>query len=118
MTLRTTGKKRIRLTPLDLQQVPMQLRALKKEVSTRWPMTSLLDVLKEAELRVGFTSLFKGLGNREILNRETVQRRLLLCLYGLGSNTGLKRVLSKDTGVSYDELLYIKRRYVLMQQAY
>ena len=55
---------------------------------------------------------FKGLGNREILDRETLQRRLLLCLYGLGSNTGLKRVLSKDTGINYDELLYIKRRYI------
>lgn len=112
VTLRESGKNRIRLTPLDPQPEPIQLRALKGEISKRWPMTSLLDVLKEAELRIGFTSLFKGLGNREILDRGTVQHRLLLCLYGLGSNTGLKRVLSKDTGVSYDELLYIKRRYV------
>ena len=112
VSLRETGKKRIRLTPLDPQPEPMQLRALKGEIGQRWPMTSLLDVLKEAELRVGFTSLFKGLGNREILDRETLQRRLLLCLYGLGSNTGLKRVLSKDTGINYDELLYIKRRYI------
>jgi len=93
VSLRETGKKRIRLTPLDPQPEPMQLRALKGEIGQRWPMTSLLDVLKEAELRVGFTSLFKGLGNRVILYRETLQRRLLLCLYGLGSNTGLKRVL-------------------------
>ena len=112
VSLRETGKKRIRLTPLDPQPEPMRLRALKGEIGQRWPMTRLLDVLKEAELRVGFTSLFKGLGNREILDRETLQRRLLLCLYGLGSNTGLKRVLSKDTGVNYDELLYIKRRYI------
>ena len=90
----------------------MHLRALKGEIGKRWPMTSLLDVLKETELRVGFTSLFKGLGNREILDRETLQHRLLLCLYGLGSNTGLKRLLSKETGATHDELLYVKRRYI------
>lgn len=29
-------------------------------------MTGPLDVLKEAELRIGFTEVFKGLGNREV----------------------------------------------------
>lgn len=112
VSLRMKGKKRIRLTPLDPLPEPTQLRALKGEIGKRWPMTSLLDVLKETELQVGFTSLFKGLGNREILDRETLQRRLLFCLYGMGSNTGLKRVLSKDTCATYDELLYVKRRYI------
>jgi len=112
VSLHEKGKKRIRLTPLDPQPEPMHLRALKGEIGKRWPMTSLLDVLKETELRVGFTSLFKGLGNREILDRETLQHRLLLCLYGLGSNTGLKRLLSKETDATYDELLYVKRRYI------
>ncbi|MEE8303577.1 MAG: hypothetical protein V3S24_14210 [Candidatus Tectomicrobia bacterium] len=27
-----------------------------------------------------------------MLDRETLQHRLLLCLYGLGTNTGLKRM--------------------------
>lgn len=112
VSLRLTGKNRIRLSPLEPLPEPAQLRYLKGEVSRRWPMTNLLDVLKETELRVGFTRLFRGLGNREILDRETVQRRLLLCLYGLGANTGLKRILSKEQGITYDELLYIKRRYL------
>ena len=112
VSLREKGKKRIRLSPLDPQPEPMQLRALKGEIGRRWPMTSLLDVLKEAELRIGFTRLFKGLGNREILDRKTLQQRLVLCLYGLGSNTGLKRILSKEQGTTYDELLYIKRRFI------
>ena len=110
--LRPHGKNRIKLSPLEPQAEPTQLRFLKGEINKRWPMTSLLDVLKEAELRIGFTSLFKGLGNREILDRETLQRRLLLSLYGLGSNTGLKRILSKEQGITYDELLYVKRRYI------
>ena len=110
--LRLHGKKRIKLSPLEPQEEPVQLRSLKGEIAKRWPMTGLLDVLKETELRTGFTGLFKGLGNRQILDQETLQRRLLLCLYGLGTNTGLKRILSKEQGVTYDELLYVKRRYI------
>jgi TnpA family transposase len=112
VSLREKGRKRIRLSPLEAQPEPLQLRSLKGEIGKRWPMTHLLDVLKEAELRIGFTRLFKGLGNREILDRETLRHRLILCLYGLGSNTGLKRVLSKESGVTYDELLYVKRRFI------
>jgi TnpA family transposase len=112
VSLRPKGKKRIRLSRLEPQPEPMQLRSLKGEIGKRWPMTSLLDVLKEAELRIGFTRLFKGFGNREILDRETLQSRLLLCLYGLGSNTGLKRILSKAQRITYDELLYVKRRFI------
>ncbi|MBW4594272.1 MAG: transposase [Brasilonema angustatum HA4187-MV1] len=55
-------------------------------------MTSLLDILKEADLRIGFTNHFKNIGVRSNLERDILQRRLLLCLYGLGSNTGLKRI--------------------------
>ena len=51
-------------------------------------MTSLLDVLKETKLRVGFPDVFKSLGTREVLDRETLQHRLLLCLYGLGTDRG------------------------------
>jgi len=42
----------------------------------------------------------------------TLQRRLLLCLYGLGTNTGLKRVASEENGQSYRDLLYVRRRYL------
>jgi len=75
-------------------------------------MTSLLDVLKETDLRVGFTDAFKSLGSRENLDRETLQQRLLLCLYGLGTNTGIKRMVSGNHDVTYPELLYIRRRYL------
>jgi TnpA family transposase len=112
VSLRPSGRNRIKLTPLEPRPEPLHLGQLKGEISQRWPMTGLLDVLKEAELRIGFTEVFKGLGNREILDRDTLQQRLLLCLYGLGANTGLKRVISKEQGVTYDELLYVKRRYI------
>lgn len=110
--IRQKNKNRICVTPLDAQVEPAMLTVLKQEIMRRWPMTNLLDVLKESELRINFTNNFKGLGNREILTREDIQLRLLFCLYGLGSNAGLKRVVSHDSGISYKDLLYIKRKYV------
>ena len=37
---------------------------------------------------------------------------MLLALYGLGTNAGLKRIASGRHGVSYQELLHIRRRYI------
>jgi hypothetical protein len=110
--LRPQGKKRILVSPLEPQPEPVQLLRLKTEVGRRWPMTSLLDVLKEADLRIGFTDAFKSLASREILDHVTLQHRLLLCLYGLGTNTGLKRMVSSNHDVTYPELLYIRRRFI------
>jgi TnpA family transposase len=106
------GKKAISITPFEPQEEPVSLTALKREIAGRWPMTSLLDVLKEADLRVGFTDHFKTVADREILDRQSLQRRLLLCLYGMGTNTGLKRVSGNRHGISYKELLQVRRRYI------
>ena len=76
--LRAYGKNRLVVTPYEPQAEPVQLQRLKAEIGRRWPMTSLLDVLKEADLRVGFTGAFKSLGTREVLDREDLQYRLLL----------------------------------------
>ena len=57
-------------------------------------MTNLIDVLKETELRVHLTEAFRTMGTREVLSPEVLQRRLLLCLFGLGTNAGLKRMCS------------------------
>jgi TnpA family transposase len=110
--LRAYGDHRIVLTPLDAEPPPAHLEHLKAEVLRRWPMTGLLDMLKETDLRVGFTEAFKGLGSRETLDRRTLQMRLLRCLYGLGTNTGLKRMASSEAGVTYPELLYVRRRFL------
>lgn len=107
------GPHRIILTPLDEQQEPKNLAALKEEIHRRWGSITLLDVLKETELRVGLTQHFLAAGSREVLDRQTIQRRLLLCFHALGTNTGLRRVLNDDSDVTYKELLYTRRRYVL-----
>lgn len=102
----------ILVSPLEAQPEPLNLQRLKAELISRWPMTSLLDVLKETDLRVGFTQQFHSVSSRETLEKKTLQRRLLLCLFGLGTNTGLKRISTGGTGENYPDLLYIKRRYI------
>ena len=51
-------------------------------------------------------------GTREVVDRATLQRRLLLCLYGLGTNTGLKRVLTDEHATTYKELRYVRERFI------
>lgn len=104
-------KKPIVVSKLEKLPDPPNLAALKTEVGRRWPMTNLLDVLKEADLRIGITDAFTTAAAREMIDRSEVQRRLLLCLYGLGTNMGLKR-LSVGNGVTYKELLHTRRRYI------
>jgi hypothetical protein len=106
--LRPSGKNRIVLTPLEPQPEPLNLDRLIK----RWHSTSLLDVLKETDLRTGFTEAFHSAGSREVLDRDALQRRLLLCLYGLGTNTCLKRLFPVENGISYRELLYVRQRFI------
>jgi Tn3 transposase DDE domain/Domain of unknown function (DUF4158) len=98
--------------PLEPQPEPPGLGALKVELGRRWPMTGLLDLLKEADLRVGFTDAFTTAATREAIDRDEVRRRLLLCLYGLGTNAGLKRLAVGRHGFSYKELLHTRRRYI------
>jgi TnpA family transposase len=110
--LRDYGENRIGVTPSDPQPEPSQLSALKTEIGRRWPMTNLLDILKETDLRVDFTEAFKSLGTREVLDRDTLQKRLLLCLYGLGTNAGLRRMVANYSGFTYRELLYVRHRFI------
>jgi len=79
-------------------------------------MTGLLDMLKEADLRVGFTDRLRSPTAYEALDRAVLRPRLLLCLNGLGTNAGLKRMASSQLGVSYKDLLYARRRYISPDQ--
>ncbi len=105
------GKPWIKVSPLDPQPEPRNLTGLKTEVGNRWSQVYLLDILKEADLRIGFTNLFKSPTSHEILSSETLQIRLLLCLYGLGTNAGIKRV-SSGAQINYRDLLYVLRRFI------
>ncbi|MGW3969930.1 transposase [Streptomyces ardesiacus] len=52
----------------------------------------LLDILKYAEFDTGFVAEFTSVATRENLSKDVLRRRLLLVLFGLGTNMGIKRV--------------------------
>ena len=111
-----TGKSRICVSPLNPQNEPVNLTRLKTEITRRWRMTSLLDILKETDLRVNFSQHFQSVSTREVLSNHTLQKRLLLCLYGLGTNTGLKRLSDEIKGDNYQDLLHVKRHFIQKEQ--
>lgn len=106
------GRSWITLTPLDAQADPPNLTALKAELNATWPMTSLLDMVKETDLRLGFTEAVKSPTAYETLERGVLQPRLLLCLHGMGTNAGLQRMASLDSGTTAKDLGYVRRRYL------
>ncbi len=102
----------ISVSPFEPQQEPINLPSLKTELQRRWPMTNLLDILKEADLRIQFTDKFKTTATREVIDRDILQKRLILALFGLGTNAGLKRISNGDQGESYKDLLYVRRKFI------
>src|SRR3546814_2050956 len=55
---------------------------------------------------------FETSASRVTLSKADLAQRLLLCLYGLGTNAGLKRVAGATPDVSYEELLHVHRRFI------
>jgi TnpA family transposase len=102
----------IKVSPYPAQEEPANLRYLKGYISQRWWMTDLLDVLKEVDLQVGFTNNFSSLTGQQRLPQQELQRRSLLCLFGLGTNIGLTSASRGDHGVSYSHLQYTRRRFI------
>src|SRR3546814_2456070 len=75
-------------------------------------MTGLLDVLKEAALDTGLMDAFETSASRVTLSKAALPQRLLLRLYGLGTNAGHKRAAGATPDVSYEELLHVHRRFI------
>ncbi|MGF1614841.1 MAG: Tn3 family transposase [Gammaproteobacteria bacterium] len=46
------------------------------------------------------------------MERSILQPRLLLCLHGIGTNAGLQRMASLDSGTTAKDLAYVRRRYL------
>jgi hypothetical protein len=102
---------KISITPSEPQAEPENLVTLKREITQRWSGASLLDILKETDLPVDFTRLIQSGTERCHMDNATLQRRILLCLFGMGTNTGIKSMESLPAD-DYKNLLYIRRRFI------
>ncbi len=102
----------IKITPSEPQAEPTHIAELHREINRRWSTINLIDIVKETDLRINFTQQFHTVADREILSKIQLRKRLLLSLYAIGSNTGLKRISSANEDASHSELWYVKRRYI------
>ena len=109
------GEPWITVPPADKQPEPPTLQALKDEVERRWGTIDLLDLLKDADFLTRFTDEFVSVASREVTDRATLRRRLLLVLFGLGTNMGVRRVVAAgegEHGETEAQLRHVRRLYV------
>lgn len=86
------GQPWVSVPKLEKLPEPKNLAALKAEVQRRWGTIDLLDILKDTAFLTGFTDEFTSVATREMLDRATLRRRLLLCLFALGTNMGIRQM--------------------------
>jgi TnpA family transposase len=92
---------------------PANLRAVKDEVIRRWGTLDLLDVLKDSDFLAEFTSEFTSVASREVIDRDTLRRRLLLVLFALGTNMGIKAIVATgEHGETEAALRHVRRHFV------
>lgn len=68
-------------------------------------MIDLLNLVKDVDHATGFTKEFSFVASRTITDPAVLRRRLLLCVFGLGTNMGIKRVADGITSVADDAML-------------
>lgn len=107
-----TIKPKFIITPLTADKPPKTLEALKSTIAETWPMTSLLDMVKETALDTGFLREFTTAGQYQKIDQSELNQRLILCLYGLGTNAGIKRISAATSNATYDQLLHVRRRFI------
>ena len=107
----STGKN-ISVTPSEAQKEPENIDMLQKEIIEKWSSINLIDILKECDLLINFTEQMETIARSSNINKNDLRKRLLLCLYGIGSNTGLKRISIANGDVNYSNLTYVKKRFI------
>ena len=112
--VKITTKKggRIKVSPYQSQDTPPTIQRLYQAIQKKWKTINLIDILKESELQIAFTGLFDTLASRQNLSKDDLQRRLLLCLYAIGTNAGMKRINAANEDISYEDLRYTKRKFI------
>jgi TnpA family transposase len=98
---------------IDKLPEPAGLEGLKAEVSLRWGTIDLLDMLKEADYLTGLTDEFVSVTGQERIPRAIVRRRLLLVLFALGTNMGIRQMVATgEHGESEAALRHVRRHFV------
>lgn len=106
---------RIRITPYAPQAESANIKKLHEAIKKEYGTINLIDILKEVELQIEFTEKLHTKASRKNLKKEVLRYRLLLCLYAIGTNVGLKCVSSANDDVQYSELRYVKRRFLTVE---
>lgn len=117
LTISARAGGRIRLSPLPADPEPRNLSRLKAEIRTRWGQVPLLDMLKEAALRVGILEHFAPAGSRGGMDRAELAEKLILCIFGYGTNIGLRAIAAGEHGHTEEDLRYVRRRYLSAEGA-
>ena len=110
---RRHGQPWISVPRLEALPEPSGLDTLKAEVLDRYGTIDLLDILKEADHLTDLTSEFTSVVTREAIPRERLRRRLLLVLFALGTNMGIRRMVATgEHGESEAALRHVRRYFV------
>lgn len=110
--LTTKKKGPISVSPLKAQAESTKVLTIKKYLQEKWKVTNLLDVFKEVDFMTHFTRDFVSYGDKIYLTPQDISERLLLAIYGFGTNVGLKYVCNGNSYVSYQHLRHIKDYYL------
>jgi hypothetical protein len=102
----------ITVPKLGRQPEPENLVRVKAAVQARWGVVDLLDFLSEADHRVDLVGCFPSIATREKTPPDVLRERLLLVLFALGTNTGIKSVADGDHGHSEAALRHVRRLHI------
>ena len=103
---------KIKIARLKALPEPQNLKAVKSELVSRWDMVGLPDMLKEAALDTRFLREFQTAGYYHNLSRPVLDMRLILCIYALGTNIGIKRLAAATNLATERELEHVRNRFI------
>jgi TnpA family transposase len=101
----------IKLSPIVASPENPKLLEIKEGILQKWGMLSLIDIINEVDLRADFVRCFKSVGSWSTLSDEEIRKRIIVVIYGLGTNLGLKSV-AQIASLTLEELRHIKRYYL------
>ena len=110
---RRHGQPWISVPRLETLPEPTGLEALKAELVGRYGTIDLLDILKDADHLTELTGEFTSVASREAIPRERLRRRLLLVLFAMGTNMGIRQMVATgDHGETEAALRHVRRHFV------